>query len=60
MEKLSIKYATYMNAQAPRPIRLEIGGWSGPLIVALAIVTGLVLFVTGLALFFNIVGRGRE
>src|SRR5437016_5074797 len=29
MEKLNIKYATYMNSQPPRPIRLEIGGWSG-------------------------------
>jgi len=29
MENLKIKYATYMNASPPMPIKLEIGGWSG-------------------------------
>jgi tetratricopeptide (TPR) repeat protein len=29
MVNLNLKYATYMNALPPRPIRLEIGGWSG-------------------------------
>jgi tetratricopeptide (TPR) repeat protein len=30
MEHLNIKYMTYMNSQPPRPIKLDIGGWSGP------------------------------
>lgn len=29
MDELKIKYALYANAFAPRPIRPEIGGWSG-------------------------------
>src|SRR5947207_12525839 len=30
MQNLNIKYATYVNAPPPRPIRIEVGGWSGP------------------------------
>jgi ubiquinone biosynthesis protein len=41
-------------------IASAIGGWSGTLLLALAITGGLAVFATGLALFFNIIGRGRE
>ncbi|MFL5801769.1 MAG: ABC1 kinase family protein [Roseiflexaceae bacterium] len=41
-------------------IASAIGGWTGPFLLALEVAGGLAVFVTGLALFFNIVGRGRE